>query len=106
VIRYFLKYDNEEEFYRALCILFLPFRNERFEIHKKNVKILYEENMQQIEKERGEFEKHRGMVEIIKEVEKSKDTNNDLEEDDENEYIEEEKISKMKLLELQQEEGI
>ena len=29
VIRYFLKYDNEVEYYRALCILFLPFRNEK-----------------------------------------------------------------------------
>ena len=38
VIRYFLKYDNEEEYLRALCILFLPFRNEMQEIHSKDLK--------------------------------------------------------------------
>ena len=44
VIRYFLKYENEEEYFRALCILFLPFRNERQDIHKKDVRDLYHEN--------------------------------------------------------------
>ena len=49
VLRYFLKYTNEEEMYRALCILFLPFRNEMKEIHSKDVKALYLENQDQIE---------------------------------------------------------
>eukprot|EP00092_Neocalanus_flemingeri_P022722 GFUD01024642.1.p1 GENE.GFUD01024642.1~~GFUD01024642.1.p1 ORF type:complete len:2733 (+),score=580.47 GFUD01024642.1:994-8199(+) len=92
VIRYFLKYDNEEEYFRALCILFLPFRNERSEIHNKNVQMLYNENVDQIEEGRREFEKYRGMVDILKEVEKNKETSDDIEEDEdnENEYIEDE----------------
>ena len=92
VIRYFLKYENDEEFYRALCILFFPFRDERKEIHSKNVQELYEENMDAIERERRKFEKHRGMVELIKDLEKQKESTADIEEneDKENLYVEDE----------------
>ena len=44
VIRYFYRYEHENENYRALCILFLPFRNEMRDIHMKDVQILYKEN--------------------------------------------------------------
>ena len=44
VLRYFLKYDSEEEFCRALCILFLPFRNEIIDLHSRNPISLYEDN--------------------------------------------------------------
>ena len=64
-IRYFLKYENDEEYYRALCILFLPFRNEKLEIHKENVEELYNKNINIIEENRNVFEKHREMVDII-----------------------------------------
>ena len=92
VIRYFLKYENDEEYYRALCILFLPFRNEKKDIHKKNVELLYNENQDEIEAKRREFEKHRDMVDILKDAEMRRESNNDLEED-ENEYIEDETTS-------------
>ena len=49
VLRYFLKFDNEEEYYRALCILFLPFRDETREIHSCNVKELYNLHKSEIE---------------------------------------------------------
>ena len=93
VIRYFLKYENDEEYYRALCILFLPFHNKRQEIHSKNVKQLYEDNVEAIEMERRKFEKHRVMVEFIKDHEKQKDSiSADLEEEEEKEnfYVEDE----------------
>ena len=92
IIRYFLRYENNEEYYRALCILFLPFRNERIEIHKKNVEELYNHNIKDIEERRKKFEKHTDMVEVIKDMEASKENSDDLEEDekDETEYIEDE----------------
>merc|ERR1712082_370234 len=53
VLRYFLKFDNEEEYYRALCILFLPFRDENKDIHSCNVKDLYFDNQDEIEGNRS-----------------------------------------------------
>ena len=85
VIRYFLKYTNEEEMYRALCILFLPFRNEMQEIHSKDVKALYLRNEEQIEEMRNKYEKHRGMVELIKKIEEGREKNDDDEEDEDQE---------------------
>ena len=59
VIRYFLRHEHEQEHHRALCVLFLPFRNEMHEIHEKNVTALYLENQKEIEELRGHFEKNR-----------------------------------------------
>ena len=92
VLRYFLRYTNEEEMYRALCILFHPFRNEMKDIHSSDVKSLYLEHEEHIEENRLKYEKHRGLVEIIKKVEEAKE-NDDDEENEENEpddYITEE----------------
>ena len=85
MLRYFLKYENEEEYLRALCILFLPFRNEKSEIHNKDIKALYELNKYTIEERRNKFEKHKEIVEVIREVEANKE---DL--DEENIYLDEE----------------
>ena len=41
VLKYYLRYDTEEEYFRGLCILFLPFRNETRDIHMKDVTELY-----------------------------------------------------------------
>ena len=92
VIRYFLKYENEEEYHRALCILFLPFRNEMKDIHEKNVQQLYIENQDQIENIRAGFEKHRKLVEAIKahEVREKEGEDDDNEDNEENEFITEE----------------
>ena len=65
VIRYFLKYDNEEEYYRALCILFLPFRDDMRYIHSKDVRELYIKHEKDIEGNRQNYEKHRTMIELI-----------------------------------------
>lgn len=88
VIRYFLKYENNEEYFRALCILFLPFRNEMRDIHEKDVESLYDENQDQIENVRQAFEKHREIVETIRShEEKQNDDESDEEEDSENTFI-------------------
>ena len=44
VIRYFLRYENNQEYHRALCVLFLPFRDEMSQIHTGDVTQLYLEN--------------------------------------------------------------
>ena len=40
VLRYFLNYENTEDFCRGLLILFYPFRNEMLDIHQKDVKAI------------------------------------------------------------------
>ena len=89
VIRYFLKYENEEEYFRALCILLLLFRNEMKEIHSQNIKDLYYANQDKIEANRSKFEKHKTLIDVIEDVEKKDDESDDLEEDI-SPYIEEE----------------
>ena len=79
VIRYYLRYEDENDYYRALCILFLPFRDEMRDIHSKDVILLYKENESFIESIRSHFEKHRKLVEAINEIEQNKEdeVNND-----------------------------
>ena len=84
VIRYYLRYENEIDYYRALCILFLPFRNEMRDIHAKDPQLLYKENESAIELIRSHFEKHKKLVEAIQEVEDKKQDHEDDDEDDEN----------------------
>ena len=89
VLRYFLKYEHEEEFYRALCILFHPFRNEKKEIHLKDVKELYDENAVSIEQLRAHFEKYRDTAEAIRDIEeKREDFEKDLDDSDDEESCE------------------
>ena len=90
VIRYFLKYVNEEEHYRALLILFLPFRNESKEIHNKNVKDLYCLNKSVIEENRSKYEKHKVLLECLQQAEKNNERINMEDSDEEDEYIDDE----------------
>ena len=91
VIRYFLKYEHENEYYRALCILFLPFRDEKSDIHLKDVVSLYKENEDSIEAVRKRFEKHRAMVQAVREQEEKRvnEPSSD-DEDSDGEYSDEE----------------
>ena len=75
---------------RALCILFLPFRCEKEDIHLNDIQSLYNANEDKIEEIRQQFEKHRGLVEKIQSVEeeRSDELVDNLESDDE--FIEEE----------------
>ena len=94
-LRYYLNHENDEDFCRALCILFLPFRNEMTEIHSKDVISLVEENRDIIDEKRSKFEKHLTLIEILEKMEKN-EQQNILEEDDEEDdpsleaYIEDE----------------
>lgn len=93
VIRYFLRYENDEEYHRALCILFLPFRNEMTEIHSQEVTDLYFRFEDIIEKKRGKFEKHKKIAELVADLDKNEvKISEDIEEDEEREenYILEE----------------
>ena len=82
VIRYFLKYENETEYYRALCILFLPFRNEMSEIHAQDVELLYKENEADIELVRSHYEKFRNLTDTIRDIEQNRDNDEEDDEDD------------------------
>jgi hypothetical protein len=41
VLRYYLNYENDEDFKRGLLILFFPFQNEMKDIHEKDINQLY-----------------------------------------------------------------
>ena len=87
VLRYFYKFEHENEYYRALCILFLPFRNEMRDIHMKDVQLLYKENESFIESIRSHFEKHRNIVDRVREVEEKKDLDDEDSDDDDDNYF-------------------
>ena len=72
VLRYFLNYENTEDFCRGLLILFLPFRDELTELHQCNVKlmVLNSQNWQIIERNRNMFEAHKVMTDIIKDIQR------------------------------------
>ena len=50
ILRYYLNYSNDEDLARGLLILFMPFRNEREEIHQQDVKKLLDEHNDLIKK--------------------------------------------------------
>ena len=101
VIRYFLKYTDENEYMRALCILFLPFRCEKEDIHLNDIQSLYNDNEDRIEEIRQQFEKHRSLVEKIQivEEERSDELVDNLESDDE--FIEDETTEPSKIKEFE-----
>ena len=83
IIRYFLRYENDQEHHRGLCVLFLPFRDEMAEIHNQDVSELYENHQAEIESVRSQFEKHRQLTELVANVEKNRNNDlGDIEEDD------------------------
>ena len=86
-----------------LCILFLPFRNEKSDIHSGDVEFLYNENKEMIEDRRSKFEKHSAMVDMIREVEKNQEASDSLEETDEEEniYIDEETTTKEEIADFE-----
>ena len=93
VIRYFLHYESQQEYYRGLCILFHPFRHEHQDIHQNDVESLYFQNQEQIEAVRQIFESHRKIVDSIKSMEEKLQQKQNDEDDDENEFIDDETTS-------------
>ena len=70
VLRYYLNYENDEDFKRGLLILFYPFQNEIKDIHEKDIDQLYLDNEEAIKERRGLYEKHKVMTDIIDSIEK------------------------------------
>ena len=83
VLRYYLDYGNDEDLARGLLILFKPFRNEKEEIHSKDVKQLLMENREPIEKKRSVFEKYKLMTDLVSNIQSEIDANGQRGEDDE-----------------------
>jgi hypothetical protein len=92
VLRYYLNFENDEDFKRGLLILFFPFTNELKEIHERDISMLYLDNEEIIKERRELFEKHKVMTDIIDSIEKQiKDRNEDYQDDIEDDgFIEEE----------------
>ena len=89
VLRYYLAYENTEDFSRGLLILFHPFRNEVSDIHQHDVKTLVLNNWKNIEETRSKFEANKVMTDIVNDIQKSNDEDN-MAEDDEEEVSNEE----------------
>ena len=61
-----MRYDDDMETARALCILFLPFRSELEDIHEKYPQSLVAENSSLINANREKFEKNQYIFDLIK----------------------------------------
>ena len=92
ILRYYLNYDNVEDFKRGLLILFFPFQNETEEIHEKDINRLYTDNEASILAKREIFEKHKVMTDIIETIERQVEDKNldDQEEEEDDGFREEE----------------
>ena len=98
VLRYYLNYENDEDFKRGLLILFFPFQNEMKDIHEKDVNHLYEANKESINRKREKFEKHKVMTEIIESIEKQgKEMDENELEEDEDSFIDEDSTTREEL---------
>ena len=102
VLRYYLPLDDSEELARALCILFLPFRNEMSDIHKKDLEKLLAENQEKINKNREKFESNNLVVDMIKRIEEDMEKRKTLESDSEEEDEDEETTPMSLILEEQE----
>ena len=56
ILRYYLRYECEEELKRAKLLLFNPFRSEMEDIHEKDIKDLYECKKEIVNKNHSKFE--------------------------------------------------
>lgn len=82
MLRYYMRYDDDLETARALCILFLPFSSELEDIHEKNPQLLVAENSSLINANREKFEKNQYIFDLIKEMENNQTEDQEQEEDE------------------------
>ena len=73
VLRYYLRYDDIEEYCRGLLILFFPYRKEMVEVHEKDVIDLVKDNYKSIIAIKAQFEAHKVMTDMINDVQKRYD---------------------------------
>lgn len=88
ILRYYLRYDDEVELARGLCILFHPFTNEMDCIHKNDPIELYNKNKEKIETNRKKYEHGSKINELIKKIEKEREGKPE-ESEDEEDYVDE-----------------
>ncbi len=88
VLRYYLRYDDEVEFARGLCVLFYPFRDEMRDVHNHDPLQLYNNHKDMIETNRKKYEHKSKINELIKSIDKEKEEKME-ETDDEEDYIDE-----------------
>ena len=72
VLRYYLRYDDEVEFARGLCVLFYPFRDEMRDVHNHDPLQLYNHHKDMIETNRKKYEHKSKINELIKSIDKKK----------------------------------
>ena len=68
---------------RGLLILFKPFRNEKNDIHSKDVKKELSENIQIVESNREKFEKYKLMTELINNIQQNEEEKSENEDEEE-----------------------
>ena len=83
ILRYYLNYSNDEDLARGLLILFMPFRDEMNDIHRKDVKKILEEKREMIEEKRSKFEKYKVMADLISNIQSDIDKNEETNEEEE-----------------------
>ena len=89
ILRYYLNFNNDEDLARGLLILFMPFRNEREEIHQKDVKEVLETNNVLIQEKRKLFEKYKVMTDLITSIQSDVvDKENESDNDEEDQFEE------------------
>ena len=74
VLRYYLRYDDEVELARGLCVLFYPFRNEMNDVHSHDPLQLYNETKNTIEAKRKKYEHKSKINELIRNIEKGNES--------------------------------
>ena len=73
ILRYYLRFENEEEEMRGILILFLPFRDEIKDIHNKDIHDLYRDNISVIDKNERKFAKNIEMSNLINDIQKQRE---------------------------------
>ena len=102
VLRYYLRYDDDVETARALCILFLPFWNEIKDIHEKDVCKLVAINSELINENRAKFESNNFVTDMIEQMEKNNEEEAEEERDDEDEDLEFETTEKYQIEQMEE----
>ncbi len=72
ILRYYLRFENEEEEKRGKLLLFMPFRNEMKDIHDKDIFELYDVNLQILGENEKKFSKHMEMSNIIDDIQRQR----------------------------------
>ena len=94
ILRYFLKFENEEDMCRAELILFSAFQKEMEEIHQHDIFEKHKEKKDQILKNKKKFDENKAVTQIIDNIQKEREERqDDYDGESENEFEFEETTS-------------